>query len=125
MFPNTNVVPLDGSEFAVEPDAVDWAKTLGLEVHVATVIHPLEAAGPDAVLDAVVERMEAQGVHAHRYVRSTYAAGAIADFAETVDADLVAMSSHARTGTARVALGSVTMGVVGMARCPVLVNRTA
>ena len=116
----TNVAP------AVEPDAVDWAKTLGLEVHVATVIHPLDAAGPDAVLDAVVERMEAQGVHPHRYVlRSTYAAGAIADFAETVDADLVAMSSHARTGTARVALGSVTMGVVGMARCPVLVNRTA
>jgi nucleotide-binding universal stress UspA family protein len=122
------VVCVDGTSAApaVEADAVEWAKTLGLDLHVATVIHPLDAAAPDAVLDAIVGRMEAQGLHAHRYVlRSTYAAGAIADFAETVDADLVAMSSHARAGTARVALGSVTMGVVGMARCPVLVNRTA
>ncbi len=122
------VVCVDGTSAApaVEADAVEWAKTLGLEVHVATVIHPLDAAAPDAVLDAIVGRMEAQGLHAHRYVlRSTYAAGAIADFAEIVDADLVAMSSHVHAGTARVALGSVTMGVVGMARCPVLVNRTA
>ena len=34
------------------------------------------------------------------------------------------MSSYARTGAARLALGSVTTGVVGMARCPVLVTRT-
>jgi len=111
---------------AVEPNVVEWATTLGLELHIASVIHPLDATEPDAVLDAIAGRMEAQGLHAHRYVlRNTYPADAIADFAESVGADLVAMSSHARTGSARVALGSVTMGVVGMARCPVLVKRTA
>jgi len=122
------VVCVDGTNAApaVEPDAVEWANTLGLDVHVATVIHPLDTAGPDAVLDAMVGRMQAAGLHAYRYVhRSTYPAAAIADFAETVDADRVAMSSHARAGSARISLGSVTMGVVGMARCPVLVNRTA
>ncbi len=122
------VVCVDGANAApaVEPDAVEWAKALGLDVHVATVIHPLDTVGPDEVLDAIVGRVEAQGLHAHKCVlRSGYPAGAIADFAEGIDADLVAMSSHARTGTARVALGSVTMGVVGMARCPLLVNRTA
>ena len=62
--------------------------------------------------------------HAHKGVlRSIYTAGAI-DFAGSADVDLVALSSHARTGSARVGLGSVTMGVVGMARCPVLVDKT-
>ena len=110
---------------AGETDAAEWAKKLGLDVHVTTVIRPLDAGEPDALLDAIVGRMEAQGLSAHKQVlRSTYAAGAVADFADSIDADLVAMSSHARGGTARVALGSVTMGVVGMARCPVLVNKT-
>jgi nucleotide-binding universal stress UspA family protein len=99
---------------------------LGLEVHVVTVIHPVDAVGPDAVLDAIVGRLESQGLRAHRSVlRSTYVAGAIADFSESIDADIVAMCSHTRVGTARVALGSVTMGVVGMAHCPVLVDRIA
>jgi nucleotide-binding universal stress UspA family protein len=122
------VVCVDGTNgaSALQPTAVEWAKTLGLDVHVATVIHPLDATESDTVLDAIVGPMEAQGLHPHECVlRDRYPAGAIADFAESVDADLVAMSSHARAGTARVALGSVTMGVVGMARCPVLVTRTA
>ena len=121
------VVCVDGTSAtpAVEADAVEWAKTLGLDLHVVTVIHPLDATASDGVLDAIVGRMEAQGLHAHKCVlRNRYPAGAIADFAESIDADLVAMSSHARAGAARVALGSVTMGVVGMARCPVLVTRT-
>jgi nucleotide-binding universal stress UspA family protein len=57
-------------------------------------------------------------------VRSSYPAGALADLAESLAVGLVAMNSHARTGVARIALGSVTMGVVGMARCPVLVVKT-
>jgi len=121
------VVCVDGMSAApaVEPDAVDWAKTLGLDVHIATVIHPLDQVGPDATLHAIVERMQAQGVQARTCVlRSSYPGGAIADFADSIDADLVAMSSHARAGGARVALGSITMSVVGMARCPVLIHRT-
>ena len=43
-------------------------------------------------------------------IRSSYPAGALADLADTLDVGLVAMSSHARTGAARLALGSVTMG---------------
>ena len=52
------VVCVDGASAApaVEPDAVEWAKALGLDVHVVTVIHPLDADGPDAVLDAIVGR---------------------------------------------------------------------
>ena len=36
---------------------------------------------------------------------------------------LVAMSTHGRTGLARVALGSVATAVVRASLCPVLVNR--
>jgi nucleotide-binding universal stress UspA family protein len=35
---------------------------------------------------------------------------------------MIAMASHGRTGLGRVALGSVTMALVGLAVCPVLVT---
>ena len=98
------VVCADGSTAApaVEPTASEWATTLGLDVHVASVIHPLDALAPDAVLQAIVGRLETHGLHAHTCVlRDGYPAGAIADLAGSLDADLIAMSSHARTGTAR------------------------
>jgi nucleotide-binding universal stress UspA family protein len=120
------VVCIDGSSTlpAVEPEATEWAHALGLEVHVATVIHPLDTTPRDPVVEAVAGRIEAHGLHVEQHViRSSYTAGALADLADGVDADLVAMSSHTRSGTSRIALGSVTMGVVGLVHCPVLVSR--
>ncbi len=119
---------VDGSTTtpAVEPIAVEWAKALDLEVHVAIVIHPLDAARPDAVLDEIAGRFETAGLRARtNVIRSSYPAGALADLADAQGASLVAMSDHARTGAARFALGSVTIGVVALAGCPVLVARTS
>jgi nucleotide-binding universal stress UspA family protein len=48
-----------------------------------------------------------------------------ADAADEHGADLTTMSSHARTDAARLALGSVTMGVVGLTHCPVLVAKVS
>jgi nucleotide-binding universal stress UspA family protein len=120
------VVAVDGADAgpAVLPDAMAWAKTFGLEIDVATVIHPLDTKGPDKEIDAIVRRIEGNGLHARRaMVRGSYIAGAIADAAIGADADLIAMQTHGRDGLERVALGSVTMGVVTMAPCPVLVTR--
>ena len=120
------VLAVDGSTSSptIDQEPLEWATALGLEVHVVSVVHPLDNVGVDEALDAIVGRMHEAGVHAQKCVlRSGVPAGTISDFADTLDADLIAMSSHARTGMTRVALGSVTMGVVGTAGCPVLVNR--
>ena len=119
---------VDGSTTtpAVEPIAVEWAKALDLEVHVAMVIHPLDTVRPDVMLDEIAGRFETAGLRARtNIIRSSYPAGALADVADAQGASLVAMSDHARTGVARFVLGSVTIGVVSLAGCPVLVARTS
>ncbi len=120
------LVCVDGSSVAdpVVPVATRWAKALGLDVRVASVIHPLDVEGathPNPVLDPIVERFEADGVHAAAAVlRDSYTAGAIADFPRELPATLVAMNTHARGGMARIALGSIAMGVVSLAGVPLL-----
>jgi nucleotide-binding universal stress UspA family protein len=125
------LVCVGGSTIAdpIVPVAAQWAKALGLDVHVAVVIHPLDFAGvgfPEDVVLAIVERFVALGVDASPVVlRGAHTAGAIADYASEVSAALVAMNTHARGGVARAALGSVAMGTVGLVECPVLLAPTA
>jgi nucleotide-binding universal stress UspA family protein len=47
----------------------------------------------------------------------------IASYAEQVNADLIVMPSHGRTGLSRLLIGSVAERVVRLAHCPVLVLR--
>jgi nucleotide-binding universal stress UspA family protein len=47
---------------------------------------------------------------------------ALADFANELSAAMIAMNCHGRTGLARLALGSTTMGVLQLALCPLLVT---
>jgi nucleotide-binding universal stress UspA family protein len=120
------LVCVDGSTVAdpIVPVATHWATALGLDVHVAVVIHPLDFEGagfPSEVVDAIIARFVADGVEAAPVVlRGVHTAGAIADYASEVPVALIAMNTHARGGMERVALGSVAMGTVGLAECPVL-----
>jgi nucleotide-binding universal stress UspA family protein len=124
------LVCVDGSTVAdpIVPVATRWATALGLDVHVAVVIHPLDFEGvsfPDEAVDAIVARFVAAGVEAAPVVlRGVHTAGAIADYASEVPVALIAMSTHARGGMARFALGSVAMGTVGLAECPLLLAST-
>jgi nucleotide-binding universal stress UspA family protein len=45
----------------------------------------------------------------------------IADFAQSILAEMIVLPSHGRTGLARLLIGSVAEKVVRLARCPVLV----
>ena len=126
--PGRLLICADGAsaEPPVLAPALAWAKAVALEVVVATVIHPLDTIGVDDVLAELAARVEAEGLRARWHVvPSSYPAGALADLAADCHADLIAMSSHAPTGAARLALGSVTMGAVGLARGPVLVTKAA
>ena len=122
------VVCVDGSNAAAPdvPAACEWAKALGLDVRVVMVTHPLDvesAVHPNKVVEAITERFVSQGVAATAVMlRGSYVAGTIADFARTLPATLIATNTSGRGGIARVVLGSVAMGVVSLAPCPVLVT---
>jgi nucleotide-binding universal stress UspA family protein len=124
---STAVVCVDGFSVAdpIVPVAAEWAKAIGLDVHVVLVIHPLDVEGAthlDKTVEAIVAQFQAQGLAARSVVlRSRLIAGEIADFATTAPDALVMMSSHSRTGFERLALGSVAMGTVAMSPSPVLV----
>ncbi|HZJ28164.1 MAG TPA: universal stress protein [Acidimicrobiia bacterium] len=115
-----------GSEYVIDT-ACEWARALGCSVSIARVIHPLDVVDPqrpehDAgpARDLVQERGFDPRLDV---IRSRDPAFALADLAVEHSAALVAMTTSARAGVSRLALGSITMGVVGMAPCPLLVVR--
>jgi nucleotide-binding universal stress UspA family protein len=120
------LVGVDGSPVSAEvvPVACEWAQALGRAVTVAFVSHPLDvedAVHPDAVVGPAADLVRAAGLPVEtKLVRSSFPAGALADLAEDSSAALIAMTTHARSGLSRVTLGSVTMGVLNEAPCPVL-----
>ncbi len=86
--------------------------------------HPLDVSIADASAAAMDATRAVLGPDVRSHVLRSYRpADAIHDVAEEVGASLVVMSTHGRTGLARVALGSVTTAVVRTSLCPVLVNR--
>jgi nucleotide-binding universal stress UspA family protein len=124
---NDVVVCWDGSDAAnalLAPVAA-WATALELNVHLVYVAHPLDVDSiehPDALFANAVGKLEADGLTVSaRVLRGNYPAGMIADYASSHRAALLAAATNGRTGVARVALGSTTMGLVGSAPCPVLV----
>jgi nucleotide-binding universal stress UspA family protein len=122
------VLCYDGSA-AMEPAitaACEWAKALDLSVQLVFLASPYDVESlthPEDLFEAPVARLTAEGLAVgSTMLQGSWAAGMLADFASSRGAAFVAMASRARTGAARVAIGSTTMGVVGLAPCPVLVT---
>jgi len=112
----------DKTADGLAPTVDEWAEHLGLSVDVAVVVHPLDVVSAERERDvlAAVSAPFAAVRHAVM-ISGRFVAGSLADHADAMPAAMIAMRSHARSGVARVALGSVTMGVVHLANCPVLV----
>jgi nucleotide-binding universal stress UspA family protein len=111
---------------AFVPVACDWARWLGFSIELVYVAHPLDVDTPKHpdLFDEAMRKIEAEGLAVEGTVLpATYVAGSIADRASDADVGLVAIATHARTGVARVGLGSVAMGVVAAVPRPVLVHR--
>ena len=47
----------------------------------------------------------------------------VVTFADNNNIDLIVMGSHGRTGLRKIVLGSVANGVIGHAKCPVLITK--
>ena len=133
------VVPVDFSDdsFAALDVALQLAEKPSL-VHVIHVLPLLEPLSPGMVWDTVDE--ESRSEHAEKALKDKLAeskfegihmaitfgdAGQeIAEFAEKVEAGLIVLPSHGRTGLKRLLIGSVAERVVRLAHCPVLVLRS-
>jgi nucleotide-binding universal stress UspA family protein len=139
------ILPLDGSPLAEQaiPHAVALAKALDVPVEVLQAVpsarpvaagvqgmfessQPGEATPPNGYLEGAAERLRLHGV---RRVEATLAeadaAKAIIDAAERLQGSVVVMSTHGRSGLARLRRGSVADNVVRSSGRPVLLVRPA
>lgn len=134
------LVPLDGSELAekVLPHAQALAKSEGAELVILRVPLPPSpeflmrnpALGTTIIQDTEIEtetylekevaELKKEGTPAVSLMREGPVPETILKAAEEVHADLIAMSTHGRTGLTRMLVGSVADRVVHMARIPVM-----
>jgi len=130
------VAPFDFSENSLE--AVSLALQLAVDqgdVHVVHVIPPLVVSEPGVVWGAIDDASRIKHARAEMEkslaslnadnvkldIRIGDAGHQVCELAEDIDAGLVVIASHGRTGLSRVVLGSVAERVARHATCPVLV----
>ncbi len=122
-------VCLDGSEVAGELVAIaaEWARALGARLWLVevqsgdTVSAPNQDVVESGYLAQVGERLRAEGIDAEWDVlHAKNPAKALIDFRQQQPVSLIMITTHARTGLRRVALGSVAMQVTRHATSPVL-----
>lgn len=135
------LAPLDGSplaEYAL-PYITEIARRTGAEVVLACSITPLATWDPATVgvrwdkeeetarayLEALRERLAGEGLNARVLVMWGDAAACINKAAADESAGLIAMTTHGRSGIARLALGSVAAKVMHESVAPLLVVRAA
>lgn len=132
------LVPLDGSPLAESAlaRATDLAQSSGAELlllrateaHTLPGIDPSEAqvkvvAEAEAYLDAVADRLRASVAHVETSVWYGPASYAIVEAARLHRADLIAMTTHGRSGLGRLVLGSVAESVLRGTTTPILLLR--
>jgi len=135
---NTVVVPVDFSEESLA--AVETALQLtgnAKALHILHVLPELSPLEPGEVWATISEQSRTE--HARQALRdrledSVYADAtieilfgdpghAIAERAEQLQADMIILPSHGRTGLSHLLIGSVAERVIRLAHCPVLVLR--
>lgn len=132
------LVPLDGSQLAenILPDVENLAKIHDAEVTLISValIHTFPAADPterevfavrnaEDYLAKVEDKLKRAGIKVSSVVRYGHDAAEIIDHAKCNHCDLIAMSTHGRTGLRRFVLGGVAIKVLHAATVPILLHR--
>lgn len=137
------LVPLDGSRQseAVLPEAESVARQCGatlillqvletLPPHATVVVPDALAAGAShradevkGYVEALAEELRSREIDTRAVVRQGPVVDTILATAEAEKVDLVAMTSHAHTGLARMLYGSVAADVLHKARWPMLIVR--
>ncbi|MCL6556112.1 MAG: universal stress protein [Burkholderiales bacterium] len=140
---NRVLVPLDGSKTAeaILPFVLEIAGPLDIEVALLQVIVPIPPSVVEGSRQVIVEDAEARRAEAERYldslaaelrdrgvrVRTVVRRGdpvtEIATAARELEVDLVAMTTHGRSGLGRLLFGSVAEAVLRSTDLPVLMMR--
>lgn len=76
-----------------------------------------------ATLDAAAAPLEKQGIAVQKIILQGAPADAILSYAKDNQVDLIVMSTHGRTGLARIVFGSVAESVIRHSASPVLLVR--
>lgn len=136
------LVPLDGSDLAAQalPHAAIQAHRFEAQILLLRVVELVPSSGTrraatneifalqenaEFYLEGVAETLEAEGLEVKAYTRSGPPAESIITFAEAEDVDLIAMSTHGRSGIGRWVYGSVADKVLRGANAPVFLIRAA
>ncbi len=137
------VVPLDGSPVAeaILPFVLEIAGPLDMQIALVRVLQPVPPQVIEGSRHVVVEDVEARRVDAEEYlaplaaqlrdkgvrvqtqVRRGDAAEEIVACAREIGADLIAMTTHGRSGLGRLVFGSVAEAVLRHAHLPVFLMR--
>jgi nucleotide-binding universal stress UspA family protein len=137
------LVPLDGSARAerILPH-VEGLANAACEVRLLQVVEPIiqvnsvdlfvphgegfttAMKNAQTYVDSVVQRMLARGIAAGGWAISGGVIDTICKVAEQEQVDLIAMTSHGRTGAARVFYGSIASGVLHRIDRPLLIIRS-
>lgn len=129
------LVPTDGSVGSahVALQAIDLAETYGATIHVLHVVDEsvralvagfgdeaeFEDRGRDAV-ERVAKMGRHHGIDVETAVESGDPAERVVDYADEIDADLIVLGTHGRSGVTRRLIGSVAENVVRQAKPPVM-----
>jgi nucleotide-binding universal stress UspA family protein len=135
------VVPVDFSEesFAAVDVALEVVDGNAGKVYLIHVLPELSPADPGVVWGEVSDENRARHVRDALLKRLPSASSAemhievvvgnpgllIADYSAGIEADLIIIPSHGRTGLQRLLIGSVAQRVIQHAHCPVLVLRNS
>lgn len=126
------IVPMDGSlrSASILPHVAPLARATGARLLFMTAVEPgSKERYPVEVLARNLfreqKRLHRQGVQTEMSIRYGDPAEEILSFGEDQHADLVALSTHGRTGLERAVYGSVTESVLRKGRLPLLILRTA
>jgi nucleotide-binding universal stress UspA family protein len=126
------VVPLDGSHRSgtILQHVVPLAKATGARLLFVTIVEP--GSRNDVPADVLArelfreqKRLHKLGIQTELSIRYGDPVAEILSFGDVQNADLVALSTHGRTGLERMRLGSVTESVLRQGKFPMLVSRNA
>ena len=122
------LVPLDGTPYSEQavPLAGLVGRVPGTRLHLVSV-RDADAGPPekDRYLTDLAQRMKGTGIQADYLHLDGKVVDAIEDQAKQIDADLIVMVTHGRSGLERFRFGSVTEGLVSRGVAPMLLCHPA
>lgn len=138
------LVPFDGSEYSENAfeKALEIAEKFKSELIVMTVIHSeiSDSVGmslqrleeiqdeQENIAESMLKKLETRAADKNvllsiKIIHNPSSSDGIVAFADSGNIDLIVMGSHGRTGLRKIVLGSVANGVIGHAKCPVLITK--